>query len=324
MRTVNVQRQGAVVALRQGTLRVVLHGELLASFPLELVEELLIYGGVTVTTPAMKALLEQQAAMHVLSSSGRHLGSLQPGMAGSTELIRAQVTAEQRGDQVMQAQAVVRAKLHHTALLVKRYQRRSPHPAWERTLTEHATAQAALASASSLNEIIGLEGHAAAGYFAAISETLEPEWTFTGRNRRPPLDPVNVLLSFGYTLLHQHVLTDLQRVGLHPGFGFLHQPHGRRPVLSLDLMEPHRALLVDRTVLTCVHRRLVTPAQFAWEGGAVVMNDTARETFLKQLGQQLDRPLQGTMTYRMFITQSVRRYAEAIRAGQMYQPQYLK
>lgn len=324
MNTITVQRQGAVIGIWQGTLRVTLHGEPIASYPLELVKEVLIYGGVTVTTPALRALLEQQGALHIMTRVGRHLGSLHPGLTGHTTLLRAQVEAQNPTTQLAQARALIHAKLHHTALLLRRYQRRTPREYWEAALTEHTTAQHAIQEASTLPSLIAAEGHAAAAYFRAISHHLNPEWHFMGRERRPPPDPVNLLLSLGYTALSHHVGTDVQRTGLHAGFGFLHQPHGRRPILVLDLMEPHRAPLIDRTVLSCVNRRLLSPADFIGDGPLPVLTPRAREVFLKEYSLALDRPLSGTMSYRDFITKSVRQYAEAIRAGRIYTPQLLK
>lgn len=324
MNTLTVQRQGAVIGVRQGTLHITLHGEPIATYPLELVQEVLIHGGVSVTTPALRALLEQRAALHVLTRAGRYLGSLSAGLNGHPDLIRAQVQAQTPETQLAQARAIVHAKLHHTALLVRRYQRRTPADHWRVALEEQLHAQRTLADATSLNEINGIEGHAAAWYFKALTEHLDPAWGFTGRARRPPPDPANLLLSLGYTLLGHHVLTDVQRTGLHPGFGFLHQPHGRRPVLSLDLMEPHRAPLVDRTVLSCVNRHLLAPSDFEWQGSLPGLTPKAREVFLREYSRALDRPLSGSLTYREFITKGVRRYAEAIRTGVIYQPQLLK
>ncbi|CAM4078679.1 CRISPR-associated endonuclease Cas1 [Deinococcus marmoris] len=323
MNTISVQRQGAVIGVRQGTLRVTLHAEEIASFPLELVQELLLHGGVTVTTPALRALLEQRAALHILTRAGRHLGSLQPSLDGHADLLRAQVHAENPPNQLAQARRLLHAKFQNSATVLKRFARRQPSVAVTAAVQEQQSAMKQLPLAAS-EQLLGLEGQAAAAYFQALGDLISPEWFFAGRNRRPPQDPVNVLLSFGYTLLFQHVLTDLQRVGLHPAFGFLHRPHGRRPTLALDLMEPHRAPLVDRAVLACINRRLLTPADFSEETGTLRLAPAGRQAFLKEIAQRLDAPLAQNLSYRQFMTRGVRRYAEALRAGRIYEPDLLK
>ena len=323
MNTVSVQRQGAVIGVRQGTLRVTVHAEEIASFPLELVQELLLHGGVTVTTPALRALLEQRAALHILTRAGRHIGSLQPSLGSHADLLRAQVHAENPPIQLAQAHRLLHAKFQNSATVLRRFARRQPLAAVSAALQEQHTAMKLLPGATA-DQLLGLEGQAAAAYFQALVALIPAEWFFQGRNRRPPQDPANVLLSFGYTLLFQHILTDLQRVGLHPAFGFLHRPHGRRPTLALDLMEPHRAPLVDRAVLACINRRLLSPEDFSDDTGALRLAPAGREAFLKEFARRLDAPLGQNFSYRQFMTRGVRRYAEALRAGRIYEPDLLK
>src|SRR5207248_3697174 len=128
----------------------------------------------------------------------------------------------------------------------------------------------------------GAEGEAAQGYFAVLGDLVrspDPEIRFLGRSRRPPLDPVNALLSFLYTLLTHDCRSAAEGVGLDPAVGFLHRDRPGRPSLALDLMEELRPILADRLVLSLLNRRQVRSEDFeVRDGGAVLLSETGRKT----------------------------------------------
>jgi CRISPR-associated protein Cas1 len=130
----------------------------------------------------------------------------------------------------------------------------------------------------------GIEGMAAAEYFSVFNHFIvdqKKDFCFHDRNRRPPLDPVNALLSFVYTLLSHDVRSAIETVGLDPAVGFLHRDRPGRPGLALDLMEEFRPVIADRLVLSLINRRQVGPQGFKQaENGAVVMDDATRKTVL--------------------------------------------
>ncbi|MDD5036313.1 MAG: CRISPR-associated endonuclease Cas1, partial [Methylococcaceae bacterium] len=137
----------------------------------------------------------------------------------------------------------------------------------------------------------GLEGAATRELFQAMATLLPPAWSFSGRNRRPPRDPANALLSYGYTLLHGYVETLLHADGLLPWLGFYHQAHGRHATLASDLMEPFRHL-VERAVLSSIQRHEVTPQDFfTAANGACLMRKEARRDYLARLLERFNIPL---------------------------------
>ena len=135
-----------------------------------------------------------------------------------------------------------------------------------------------------IDELRGNEGEAAASYFSAFPQLVtinEDAFIFSGRNRRPPTDPVNALLSFTYTLLVHDCRSALEGVGLDPCVGYLHSDRPGRPSLALDLMEEFRAVLADRLVLSLINRKQIQAKDFNDSaGGAVSMTDSARKTLL--------------------------------------------
>ena len=132
----------------------------------------------------------------------------------------------------------------------------------------------------------GHEGDAAKLYFSVFNELLldqKQDFAFTGRNRRPPLDAVNAMLSYIYTILYHDMRSALECVGLDPAVGFLHQDRPGRLSLALDLLEEFRAFFADRLILSLINRKQVSIQQFEkTASGAVIMNETARKTLLSE------------------------------------------
>jgi CRISPR-associated protein Cas1 len=163
----------------------------------------------------------------------------------------------------------------------------------------------------SLEQLLGIEGIAARTYFEHFSGMIKigrkedplrapwdgddeevPDWLsfdFKGRNRRPPRDPVNALLSLGYSLLAKDLTVTCAGVGLDPYLGFYHQPRFGRPALALDLMEPFRALIVDSAVLSAINQRMVQPQHFVSAGNAVALTPDGRKAFFRAYEQRMDQ-----------------------------------
>ncbi len=145
-------------------------------------------------------------------------------------------------------------------------------------------------------ELLGLEGEAAQRYFDGFDSLIlqqRESFSFTKRSRRPPLDPVNAMLSFAYTLLARDCAAALEGVGLDPYVGFLHRPRPSRTSLALDLMEELRAVLADRFVVTCINQKVLTGKHFhQQESGAVLLTDEGRRAFLKAWQQRKQQTLQ--------------------------------
>ncbi|MGH9897188.1 MAG: CRISPR-associated endonuclease Cas1, partial [bacterium] len=154
------------------------------------------------------------------------------------------------------------------------------------------------ASATDLEELLGIEGIAARIYFGSFPGMIKTDenddadapmtFDFAHRNRRPPRDPVNALLSFAYSLLAKDLTVICAAIGFDPFIGFLHQPRFGRPALALDLMEGFRPLIADSTVLTAINTRMVKPTDFIQVGPAVSLAPTGRKAFLQAYEQRMD------------------------------------
>jgi CRISPR-associated protein Cas1 len=152
-------------------------------------------------------------------------------------------------------------------------------------------------TARSLEELLGIEGNAARLYFGDFAGMIKPDegektadlrFDFEGRNRRPPRDPVNALLSLAYSLLAKDLTVAAYAVGFDPHVGFYHQPRYGRPALALDLMEPFRPLIADSAVLTAVNTGMVTERDFVRVGGSVALSAAGRKGFFRAYELRMD------------------------------------
>jgi CRISPR-associated protein Cas1 len=172
-------------------------------------------------------------------------------------------------------------KIANMRVALLRARRRMPDPVLADVAGTLAATRLVLAGADSIEKIMGHEGMASREYFRAWRLIIGAGWGFTERQRRPPPDPVNAMLSFGYTLLVHEAIAALATAGLDAAVGFLHQSRWGRPNLALDLREEFRPLIVDAVVLRCVTTGIVRSEEFeTMEGQGCRMNPRARQAFL--------------------------------------------
>ena len=270
--------------------------------PLMKVEQVVVMGDSTVTTPALLALLEQNAEVCFCDYWGRFKGRLAPEVTKNVFVRAGQFRLHESYPQrVGLAKRFVRGKLHNQRTLILRSNRGAERNEVSERLAEYADQIGAMIAEvdklpveqdgppdprypqaqSALGALNGLEGSGAAAFFAAFRHLLKQDLGFDGRHRRPPTDPINVLLSYGYTLLMNHVMSAVQIVGFDPYIGFLHSEGYGKPALALDLMEELRPVFADRLALSLVNRKQVTGKGFTQkESGGILMDDETRKAVL--------------------------------------------
>jgi CRISPR-associated protein Cas1 len=279
--------------------------EVLLSVPLVHVTDIVLVGSVGVTTPAMLSLLEAGVSFSIISRSGKLLGRLAPPSEGNIFLRRLQYQrAADPAFCLLVAKAIAVGKLKNQRAFARRlcrYRADIPKPDIEGITRAIQSAE----QEQDLNGLRGQEGIGAKAYFRIFRAALAKrnEWDFAKRSRRPPKDPANALLSLGYSLLTQNMMTALEIVGLDPYDGFFHADVYGRPALALDLMEEFRALIVDSVVLTIINKRILAPDDFepTAEGG-FHLKQRAMKKFLTQYNARLQttaiHPLAGrAITY---------------------------
>lgn len=279
-RRVQVERDGEAGA-----------SEVLLSVPLAQVEQVVIFGNVGLTTPAIEALLAQGCEVVFLSARGEFRGRLVGAVTPHVPLRRAQYRLTGDEDFVLRtAQDIVQAKVRHQRVLLQRYAREEGTPVLMAAVARLEEAVSEAGRKTQLQALRGVEGAATAVYFGALRSLLDPGWGFEDRNRRPPQDPVNVLLSLGYTLLARVCEGAVQTVGLDPYVGFLHEVAYNRPALALDLMEEFRPV-VDGVVMWACRSGQVTLADFSPgpPERPVVLSDGGLRRFIQAFETRLDQ-----------------------------------
>lgn len=258
-----VTQPGAEVRKKGGRLQVEWQGQVLTALPLREVERLIALGPVQVSAAAAQVLLQAGIPVFFCSTHGRCYGMLSKGIE-DVELLLLQVARYQEAPfRLGIARALVEAKVRHQQRLLRRHARNHPNPALSQAADQLGLLPPSLPHRTSVPEVMGVEGQASALYFGAFGQCLRrPGVAFTTRNRRPPKNPVNAILSLGYMVLLGEVLGAVTVEGLHPGLGFLHEVSSRRPALALDLLELARQPVVDRLTLSLFNREALTADDF--------------------------------------------------------------
>jgi CRISP-associated protein Cas1 len=309
------------------------------------IQQVVLMGSISLTPGALAFLLQQGIDTVFLSYYGKYRGRLIAHLGKNIELRQAQFQRLAEADfRLAAARAFVAGKLYNCRVLLRRQNQDLQHA--EVTAAVHRLRRLAqqTAAADSLDSLMGLEGSGAAAYFGALRHLIKAkELGFAGRNRRPPRDPVNVLLSLGYTLLANAVHTQVHVAGLDPYLGSLHAVEYGRPSLVLDLMEEFRPVLVDALVLSLVNRRIIRavdffrpedrePAAFDFaeaeplkEGYPILLAHQGLKTFVTYFERRLNQrvlylPREQRLTYRDILLEQVRRFIRQLQGQEAYEP----
>lgn len=255
--------------------------------PLIQVSQVCLMGNVQVTAAAIRELADRNIPISYFSYGG-WFTALTSGMCHkNVELRMAQSKAAFDPQAALSiARGFISAKIKNSRTLLRRHADDKHRSDLDR-LADYIQK---VEQVDNLNSLMGLEGMAAKTYFAGFSRLLRggDEFNLEGRNRRPPTDPVNALLSFVYSLLTKELTITTQAVGFDPFLGFLHQPRYGRPSLALDLAEEFRPLVGDSTVLTLINNEEVSPKSFIRRAGSVALTETGRKAVIAAYERRME------------------------------------
>ena len=283
-----VQTPGAQIGQRGDQLIVTLKGEDVRKIPGQQVRAIYCYGAVQLTAQAVETCLELGIDVSYFSPAGRFLGLLRGLPVSGVDARRGQYRLfEMPGVRLQLAREIIRAKIHNQRVMLMR---NGDVP--DRVAQLMASFRDSTESARDLTGLMGIEGSAAALYFEQFESMLKQrdDWKFDwrGRNRRPPRDPVNALLSLGYSMLAKELTGVCHAVGLDPFLGFMHQPRYGRPALALDLMEEFRPLIADSVAISLINRGELGPEDFMRNANGMFLTDKGRKPFWEAWFRRLD------------------------------------
>ncbi len=303
-----IQTPGAKLGKDGECLKVKDHDELIGEARLVETSQVVLYGAVQVSTQVVQELCKRNIPLVYCSSGGWFYGMTTGLLHKHVDLRRRQYAVAADRERCLQlARRFVQAKIANCRTLLRRNHRAAPDTVIQDLKNDHAHA----GTVESLESLLGVEGTAARRYFSEFSGMLketEPgaRFDFDGRNRRPPRDPVNAMLSLLYSMLAREWTVTLQSVGLDPYLGFYHQPRYGRPALALDMMEEFRPLIADSAVLTAINNGEVQQSDWFERMGSVTLTPEGRrrliETYERRMGQEITHPVFGyQISYRRVL-----------------------
>jgi CRISPR-associated protein Cas1 len=286
-----VQGQGHNVGLKGELLEIRDRKEVVAKARLMQVSQLSLFGNVQLSAQALRELAAREATVLHLSYGGWLSAVTTPPPHKNIELRRRQFRAADDPNLCLYlARAFVTGKIRNSRTLL----RRNGRELGDNVIYRLAEWRHRAEKAASLDELLGLEGSAARDYFANFTRMLKggddvlATFDFTSRNRRPPRDPINALLSFLYSMLTKEMMVTLIGVGFDPYLGFFHQPRYGRPALALDLIEEFRPLVADSVVIGLINNGEVRPNDFISRAGSVALRPDGRKRVLEAYERRLD------------------------------------
>ena len=290
MGTIYITQDDAFIGKTDERLQVKAQRQTILDVPLIKVDGVVVLGRANISPAAIVELLERNIPLSFLTGTGRYLGRLEPELTKNIFVRSAQWQAAGESEQALHVvRGFIRGKLKNYRNALLRREREASELDLQAATTRIEQAIASLDKTTTVDSLRGFEGAGSAAYFGVFNQLIRAEdFEFEARRRRPPTDPVNALLSFGYALLRHDVQGAVNIVGFDPYLGYLHVQRYGRPSLALDLMEEFRPLVVDAMVLSAINRRSLAISDFTSEplSGAVSLSDEGRRTFLRLYEQK--------------------------------------
>ena len=320
-----ITQQGAVLHKSGNQIIVKKEQNVLQEIPIVQLDEVVIFGNGHITTQTIGYLLHKNIPVSFLSSQGKYKGKLQPQYTKDT-LIRQQqfAIAADSSRCLSLAKCFVRGKLTNAIRFSQR--QRTQNTEVKSAVRSIRQTIEKLDRAKNLDSLLGYEGVGTSAHYRAFQQFLADEWGFTTRQYRPSPDPINAMLSLGYTLLHNHVYAFTNVVGFDPYCGYYHQPKHGHAALASDLMEEFRQITVDGYVLSLVNNNRIRPEDFEQTNKGSRFNKQALDKFLAgyyaRMQQTFQHPTRNEKTtYLRCIELQVRHLARVVRGEEAtYKP----
>lgn len=328
MTFVYVTEQGALLKKTGERILVVKDDQTLLDIPADKVEGVLLFGNVQVTTQAAQLLLHQGVEMALFTRHGKLLGQLTSPFTKNITLRQAQY--ERRGDASLVlsfCRAIVAGKMGNALEFIREFSHNHPETFLAEESNEISSLISKLAGVSDPSSLLGLEGAASHTYFRAFGKMIRHSFRFEKRQRRPAPDPVNALLSLGYTMLYNEISSLLDGIGFDPYLGFFHQPRYGHATLASDLMEEFRSPLTDRFTLGLINNRIFQEDDFFFHqpSKGMYLKDDARKRYFVEYERFITRPMNDTdedaeTDFRRLFRRQAERFSRVLTRKEEYRP----
>lgn len=286
MGSIYVNENGAVIGVESNRVVIKYESEMVKSIPIENIDCITVLGKAQMTTQCMERMLSMGIPVAFFSKGGRYFGRL-----GSTGHIKAGLQRKQSALYETEfalefSRKIVDAKLKNQLVVLKRYAK-SKNKDISDFIRIINNCIWCVSKAKSINEINGYEGQAAKQYFSGLSLCIDDNFRFNGRNRRPPKDPFNSLLSLGYSILMNDLYSEIENKGLNPYFGFMHKDAEKHPTLASDMIEEWRAVIIDSVVMSLINGHEIAKDCFYNEEGGCYIEKKGLNIYLNKLEKKM-------------------------------------
>ena len=263
MASIYITENGTYLHKRGGKLLIDKEETTITEVPLELVENITVTNTTQISSSLITECLTKNIPISWMSTSGKMYGSLlAPSFVDIFKQKQQFDLIEEKDFYFKLAQKIVSAKIHNQLVLLRRYNRNIKSEKVHELINYLANTQKNIKYTSDNNELLGYEGLASRTYFSALGMLINKPFQFTKRTKQPPRDPFNAMLSMGYSILFNEILSNIIAIGLHPYIGFFHQLAKGHPALVSDLIEEWRAVIVDALVISLIKRGSITENMF--------------------------------------------------------------
>ncbi|MDK2937209.1 MAG: CRISP-associated protein Cas1 [Eubacteriaceae bacterium] len=312
--------QGTKVSFKDNQICIRTPDEMTRSLPVESVEGVVLFGRIEISSTVVTQFLEKGIPMTWLSNKGKFFGRLESTSDVNIERQRVQFRCGDDPEFVIGlCRQLVSGKIKNHKVFLRRINRIHDNKEVEVLAGQLTQYENKALKATKIDELMGYEGIAAKIYFQGVSQSMPKAFKFNKRSKRPPRDPFNSLLSFGYTLLMYDVYTVLAELGLNPYAGFLHQDRQNHPTLASDLMEEWRCILVDAVVVAMVSKKMIKPDDFeTTENGGVYADKNTSRNFIGQYAKKIQtstryiKELSYPVSFRRALEHQIRQLIKAM------------
>ncbi|NLD18161.1 MAG: CRISPR-associated endonuclease Cas1 [Tissierellia bacterium] len=281
-----ITTQGSRLSLDEGRVNISQPEGMTRSIPKEQIESISIFGKVQITSDVINHCLSRGIPINYFSGRGKYFGRTYTTSHSDIYRLKQQIKLSENEDFALElSKNIVSAKVNNQITLLRRYEKTRNN--LTDIIKEMSIVSRKIKSANNLSELRGFEGYIARLYFGGISKCINPIFEFKGRNRQPPKDPFNSLISLGYTILLNEIVGNLEAVGLNPFCGFLHEDRERHPTLASDLIEEFRTPLVDSLALNLCNNKL-KEEDFYKEDEAVFLEKETLKIYLEELENKMN------------------------------------
>ena len=321
MSVIYVKEQGSHIRKAGERIEIIKQNQKLLSFPISNIDGISIIGNVQISTQALTYLMENGVDVSLFSYSGRYIGQAMADSSKNIFLRFSQYDTYQNMEKRLDmAKTIVFNKIENQINVVREYRYKDGFSP-KKEIEKMRKLQGSLTSCKTSNEILGAEGMCSNLYFSCFSHMINCQFEFRGRNRRPPRDPINVILSLGYTFLTREVCSVLEAESFEVYLRFLHGIRYGRKSLALDIVEEFRQPVVDRFVIRSFNKRILNEFDFEMEDERVILNEEGFRKFCRNFEKWMLGGEGGTgKNFRQIIKQQASDLKKAIQNKEPYHP----